>query len=62
MRVGTEPSRQCSPCSASPIWLRHREGIKSDEISVSPFFVFVLGLVVPGALVIMLMALLWTGR
>jgi hypothetical protein len=31
-------------------------------ITVSPFFGFVLGLVVPGALVILLAALLWTGR
>jgi hypothetical protein len=31
-------------------------------IAVSPFFGFALGLVIPGALVILLAALLWTGR
>ena len=29
---------------------------------VTPFFAFVLGLVIPGALVILLAALLWTGE
>ena len=31
-------------------------------VSVSPFFGFVLALVIPGALVILLVALLWTRR
>jgi len=30
--------------------------------SLSPFFEFVLAVVIPGALVILLAALLWTGR
>jgi hypothetical protein len=31
-------------------------------LSVSPFFGFVLGLVIPGAIVVLLLALLWTRR
>jgi hypothetical protein len=31
-------------------------------IAMSPFFGFALGFVIPGALVILLAALLWTGR
>jgi hypothetical protein len=31
-------------------------------LHISPFFGFVLALIIPGALVILLAALLWTGR
>ena len=31
-------------------------------VSLSPFFAFVLGLVIPGAIVVLLLALLWTRR
>ena len=31
-------------------------------VSVSQFFGFVLGLVIPGAIVVLLLALLWTRR
>ena len=34
----------------------------SVTVSASPFFGFVLALVIPGALVILLVALLWTRR
>lgn len=31
-------------------------------VSLSPFFAFVLGLVIPGTIVVLLLALLWTRR
>jgi hypothetical protein len=31
-------------------------------LGISPFFEFVLGLVIPGAIVVLLLALLWTRR
>jgi hypothetical protein len=40
----------------------HRGKVSGVTMHITPFFQFALGLVIPGALVILLVALLWTSR